>query len=236
MWRADGDRSPEDWLARQTGTSKADAGRLVATGRQLEALPGRRGGATRGELSAQQAEAIAGAAAATPGRSPACSIGPRAGRCGSCRTSAAAPEPTPRPTPTRQPGGPMPSGPVAPGPTLMGSPGTSTCPGPVAEMARVDNAIRHRADQTFRPGPGRRPAGTRRGLRLRCRRRAPHLQPATGGGAGGGGRQDHRPRRPLRPGPGPGRGGRDLRDRRDRARSRSARCGSGSTTPSSPSC
>ena len=66
-WQGDGDRSPADWLARHTGTSKADAGRLVETGRQLEALPTVAGAVTRGELSARQAEAIAGAAAVDPG-------------------------------------------------------------------------------------------------------------------------------------------------------------------------
>ena len=55
--RATATAPPTDWLARQTGTSKADAGRLVETGRQLEALPAVAGAVTRGELSARQAEA-----------------------------------------------------------------------------------------------------------------------------------------------------------------------------------
>ena len=45
--------------------------------------------------------------------------------------------------------------------------------GPVAEVARVDNAIRHRADQPLPPRPGRGPARTVGGLRLRRRHPAP---------------------------------------------------------------
>ena len=130
VWQGDGDRTAADWLARQTGTSKADAGRLVETGRQLEALPAVAGAVTRGELSARQAEAIAGAAAADPGASGGCCPRRRTGRCGSSRTSAAAPGSTPSPTPRPPTGGPMPSGPAGPGPTPTASPGTSSSRGP----------------------------------------------------------------------------------------------------------
>ena len=150
MWRADGDRSPEDWLARQTGTSKADAGRLVETGRQLEALPVVAEAVTRGELSARQAEAIAGAAAADPGAQ--CRLLDRA-KGGSlrelqdeCRRTRANAEPDPDAAARRA--------------HAKRSCRTWTDPdgitghlhlsGPVADMARVDNAIRHRADKAFR--------------------------------------------------------------------------------------
>ena len=59
VWQGDGDRTPADWLARQTGTSKADAGRLVETGRQLEALPTVDGAVSRGELSAASTGTLA---------------------------------------------------------------------------------------------------------------------------------------------------------------------------------
>ncbi len=62
------------------------------------------------------------AAAARPRR--------RTGRCGSCRTSAAAPASTPSPTPRPPTAGPMPSGPAGSGPTPTGSPGTCTSRGP----------------------------------------------------------------------------------------------------------
>jgi hypothetical protein len=150
VWRADGDRSPEDWLARQTGASKADAGRLVATGRQLEALPVVAEAAARGELSARQAEAIAGAATADPGaqsrllgKAKDASLRELQDECRRTRANA---EPDPDAAARRA--------------HAKRSCRTWTDPdgvtghlhmsGPVAEMARVDNALRHRADQTFR--------------------------------------------------------------------------------------
>jgi hypothetical protein len=150
VWRADGDRSPEDWLARQTGTSKADAGRLVDTGRKLEALPVVAEAAARGELSARQAEAIAGAAAADPGAQSRL-LGKAKGSSlrelqDECRRTRAHAETDPDAAARRA--------------HAKRSCRTWTDPdgvtghlhmsGPVAEMARVDNALRHRADQTFR--------------------------------------------------------------------------------------
>ena len=44
----------------------------------------------------------------------------------------------------------MPSGPAGSGPTPDGVTGHLQLSGPVAEVARVDNAIRHRADRLFR--------------------------------------------------------------------------------------
>ena len=150
MWRADGDRSPEEWLARQTGTSKADAGRLVATGRQLEALPVVAEATARGELSAQQAEAIAGAATADPGAQSRLLGKAKDGSLrelqDECRRTRANAETDPdaaarRAHATRS---------CRTWTDADGVTGHLHLSGPVAEMARVDNAIRHRADQTFR--------------------------------------------------------------------------------------
>lgn len=150
VWRGDGDRSPEQWLARQTGTTAAEAGRVVDTGRKLEELPAVAEAVTRGDLSAKQAEVIAGAAAADPAaearllahakrktlrelqdecrRTRACAeADPEAARRRahakrSCRTWTDA----------------------------DGVTGHLHMSGPVASIARLDNAIRHRADRTFR--------------------------------------------------------------------------------------
>ena len=65
-WQGEGDRTAEDWLARTTGSSKKDAESTVETGKRLERLPATADAARRGELSAKQAEAIAGAASADP--------------------------------------------------------------------------------------------------------------------------------------------------------------------------
>jgi len=65
-WQGDGDRTAEDWLARTTGTTKSDAESTVETGKRLEQLPATTAAARRGDLSAKQAEAIAGAATADP--------------------------------------------------------------------------------------------------------------------------------------------------------------------------
>ena len=177
VWQGDGDRTPADWLARQTGTSKADAGRLVETGRQLEALPTVDGAVTRGELSARSRPKP------SPVRRPrirgpsgGCCPRRRTGRCASCRTSAAAPgstrSPTPRPPHRRAHAKRS----CRVWTDADGVTGHLHLSGPVAEVARVDNAIRHRADRLFRHGPHRGPARTLRGLRLRRRHPAVDLQ------------------------------------------------------------
>ena len=174
MWRADGDRSPEEWLARQTGASKADAGRLVDTGRQLEALPVVAEAAARGELSARQAEAIAGAAAADPGAQSRL-VGKAKGASlrelqDECRRTRANAETDPDAAARRAHAKRS----CRTWTDADGVTGHLHLSGPVAEMARVDNAVRHRADQTFRPARAAGPAGARRGLRLRRRGRAAH--------------------------------------------------------------
>ena len=150
VWQGDGDRSPADWLARRTGTSKADAGRLVETGRQLEALPTVAGAVSRGELSAKQAEAIAGAAAADPGaqrrllsKAKDGSLRELQDECRRTRVNAESdPDAAHRRAHAKRS--------CRVWTDADGVTGHLHLSGPVAEVARVDNAIRHRADRLFR--------------------------------------------------------------------------------------
>ncbi|HSH58681.1 MAG TPA: DUF222 domain-containing protein [Acidimicrobiales bacterium] len=64
LWRRGGDRSAAHRLARRTGTSVGQAAQALETGKRLDALPETAAAARRGELSAQQAAAIADAASA----------------------------------------------------------------------------------------------------------------------------------------------------------------------------
>ena len=63
-WKEAGERSAAHHLARRTGTSVSQAGEVLETARRLEALPALAAAARAGELSAQQAAAVADAAAA----------------------------------------------------------------------------------------------------------------------------------------------------------------------------
>ena len=65
-WKAGGERSAAHHLARTTGTSVAQAVETIETGRRLEQLPVVAAAARDGALSAPQASALAGAAAADP--------------------------------------------------------------------------------------------------------------------------------------------------------------------------
>lgn len=65
-WRTEGQKSPEDWLARQTGGSKTDARRALRTSRRLRTLDATRDAMARGELSTRQTEAVVAAAVADP--------------------------------------------------------------------------------------------------------------------------------------------------------------------------
>lgn len=65
-WKAAGDRSAAHQLARATGTSISDAASTIETGRQLSDLLEIAAAARSGNLSAQQAAAVADAAAADP--------------------------------------------------------------------------------------------------------------------------------------------------------------------------
>ena len=66
-WKDSGDRSAAHYLARTTGTAVNQAAEWIETARRLEALPALSAAARAGELSAQQAAAVANAAAADPG-------------------------------------------------------------------------------------------------------------------------------------------------------------------------
>lgn len=65
-WRTDGEKSPEDWLARQTGGSKTDARRTLRTSQHLADLDETRQALSEGRLSTRQAETVAAAAVADP--------------------------------------------------------------------------------------------------------------------------------------------------------------------------
>jgi hypothetical protein len=149
-WRGQGDRSALEWVARETGTSTADAGRLVDTGRKLEQLPAVADAVTRGELSAKQAEAIAGAAAADPAaehrlldHAKSKTLRELQDECRRTRVNAEAdPEAAARRAHAKRS--------YRTWTDADGVTGHLHMTGPVANIARIDNAVRHRADQTFR--------------------------------------------------------------------------------------
>jgi len=149
VWRGEGDRSPEDWLARTTGTTRAEAAKELQCGRDLQLVPEVAKAATAGELSVKQTEAIAGAAATDPtaaGRllESAQGKGLRElqDECRATRTNA---DPDPEATRARI--------------HAKRSYRTWTDPdgtghlhlsGPSDVIARLDNAVRHRCDRIFR--------------------------------------------------------------------------------------
>ena len=150
LWRAEGDRSPETWLARQTGTTAAEAARLVETGRQLEQLPATAAAVRQGELSAKQAEAIAGAATADPSAER--RLLDRAQDAtlrelhDDCRRTRANADPDPEATTRRVHARRR----YRTWTDADGATGHLHLSGPVATIARIDNAVRHRADKIFR--------------------------------------------------------------------------------------
>ena len=160
VWQGEGDRSAEDWLARTTGTTRAEAAREVETGQQLAALPEVAKAAVAGELSVKQAEAIAGAAAVDPtatGRllDAARSKGLRdlQDTCRATRTNA---DPDPEATRARIHA-------KRSYRTWVDADGTGHVhlSGPSDTIARIDNAVRHRCDRLFRDArkEGRREPG-----------------------------------------------------------------------------
>jgi len=66
VWQTGGARSPEDWLAEATGTSKTDAADTITTGQRLDELPATADALRAGKLSSQQAKAITDAASTDP--------------------------------------------------------------------------------------------------------------------------------------------------------------------------
>src|SRR5688572_2444984 len=65
-WRASGDRSEADWLARTTGTSLGQARRTLDTAKKLASAPATEEAFRSGKLSPARAEALATGAAADP--------------------------------------------------------------------------------------------------------------------------------------------------------------------------
>ena len=148
-WRGDGDRSPEEWLARSTGTTRGEAARAVETGRRLADLPQTASALGRGELSARQADAIAGAASVDPGAET--RLLAAAARSSSreledaCRRTRAAAEPDPEATARR-----IHARRSYRCWTDLEGVGHIQLSGPVATIARIDNAVRHRCERIFR--------------------------------------------------------------------------------------
>jgi hypothetical protein len=66
LWKREGDRSPAHHLARTTGSTVSQAAQALETAKRLKSLPATATAARRGDLSPQQAAAIADAAAADP--------------------------------------------------------------------------------------------------------------------------------------------------------------------------
>lgn len=65
-WRRDGERSAENWMARTSGVSVAEARRVVETAEKLITLKSTSAKLRSGELSLDQATAVAEAATASP--------------------------------------------------------------------------------------------------------------------------------------------------------------------------
>ena len=65
-WARTGHRSPEEWMARTSGTSVGATKTAVETGKRLEQLPATASAVKAGALSLSQAAAVAEAAAADP--------------------------------------------------------------------------------------------------------------------------------------------------------------------------
>jgi hypothetical protein len=66
LWGEGGERSAADWLAKQTGQSTRDAARDLECSRRLQALPSAQDAVRNGELSSDQAKAVAEGATADP--------------------------------------------------------------------------------------------------------------------------------------------------------------------------
>ncbi|MFZ6004705.1 MAG: DUF222 domain-containing protein [Actinomycetota bacterium] len=150
VWRAAGVRSAEEWLAQRTGSSKTEAARLVETGRQLQQLPATAAAVRRGDLSARQAQAIAGAATADPdaedrllAAASHSSLRELQDECARTRANA---EPDPEAAARRAHRARSYRSWADPD----GVTGHIHLSGPTASIARIDNAIRHRADKIFR--------------------------------------------------------------------------------------
>jgi len=149
VWRSDGDRTPEDWLARTTGTTRAEAAKELQCGRDLHAVPEVAQAATAGTLSVKQTEAIAGAAAVDPAAASRLLASAKGkglrelqDECRATRTNA-----DPDPAATRARIHAKRSYRTWSDPDGTGHLHLS---GPNDVIARVDNAVRHRCERIFR--------------------------------------------------------------------------------------
>ena len=149
VWRGEGDRSPEDWLARTTDTTRAEAAKELQCGRDLQLVPEVAQAATAGELSVKQTEAIAGAAAVDPsaaGRLLRSAKGKGLRELqDECRATRTHADPDPEATRARIHA-------KRSYRTWTDADGTGHLhlSGPSDVMARVDNAVRHRCERMFR--------------------------------------------------------------------------------------
>ena len=149
VWRGDGDRTPEDWLARTTGTTRAEAAKELECGRQLQLVPEVAKAATAGELSVKQTEAVAGAAAVDPtaaGRLLQSAKGKGLRELqDECRATRSNADPDPEATRARIHA-------KRSYRTWTDADGTGHLhlTGPSDVIARADNAVRHRCDRIFR--------------------------------------------------------------------------------------
>jgi hypothetical protein len=66
QWRRDGNVSPEEWLANQTGTTITEAKDTIATGERVKDQPKVKRALTKGKLSRKQAASVSEGAAADP--------------------------------------------------------------------------------------------------------------------------------------------------------------------------
>src|SRR5579875_2253855 len=65
-WRTSGDRSPEAWLAAETGTTLTESAGVLSTAERVDGLDATGAAMREGRLSAQQTAAVASAAAVDP--------------------------------------------------------------------------------------------------------------------------------------------------------------------------
>ena len=148
-WCRDGDRSAQDWLARTIGTTRQDAQRTLEVGQQLAALPATAQALLLGTVSAQQAEAIAGAAAVDRAAEARLLAGARDGSLrevqDECRRIRANADADPEATARR-----IHAGRSYRSWTDADGVGHLHLSGPAATIKRIDNAVRHRSDQLFR--------------------------------------------------------------------------------------
>jgi hypothetical protein len=130
-WRREGARSAAHHLARTTGTSVAKAAEALETARRMRSLPEVSAAVRCGELSAEQAAAVADAASADPGAEGRLVAEARSAPWGSSRTAVPPPR-RPSTTPRAAGGASTPGATCAPTATGRGRSvcTCATCPRP----------------------------------------------------------------------------------------------------------